>query len=68
MCVFDTAYAMGDVVYHDGSSWFALAPSTNQEPGATGSESTWDLVALAGSFLDYGEPDSRRATRDNNYT
>lgn len=48
----DAPYVAGDVVHHEGSSWFALAPSTGVEPGIAGSDATWDPLALAGEFID----------------
>lgn len=40
-------YAINDVVRSMGSSWIAIAPSTNQEPSV--SPAQWTLVAQAGT-------------------
>jgi hypothetical protein len=47
----DTAYADGDLVSHDGSTWMATAATTGSVPPAA----PWDLVALAGEPGPEGE-------------
>lgn len=42
-----TAYAVDDSVGHNGSSWFAVAPSTGVEPTDTATQ--WSVLAAAGA-------------------
>ncbi|MGP1274366.1 MAG: hypothetical protein ACQRW7_02980 [Caulobacterales bacterium] len=41
-----TAYGLGEVVYRNGSSWYALRANTNKEPGSNPDD--WRLFAAKG--------------------
>lgn len=50
-----TSYSADDAVFHDGSSYVAVADSTGEEPGAG---SSWDLLAQQGEQGEQGPPGS----------